>query len=117
VKASAALALMLIGCGGSVSVEDASVHETGTESPAPEPQPSPLDAAEPVYPDANYKPTCDDVGNFPGSSSCCRGEYCGGYCKPVKDAGTTCICAGRIGGCPWPFVCCQDECVGVQLCK
>lgn len=112
---SALLGVLCLACGGTVVPPDAApdAGDAGWADVAD----VTLAADAAVYPDAAYKPTCADVGAFPGASTCCKGDYCGGYCSQVKDAGTTCVCAGRIGGCPWPFVCCQDTCVGVQLCK
>ncbi len=113
------LLLLFLGCGGNlVPTEDAATKDATNDKASPDPEPQPSDAGQTNFPDADYKPTCDDVGKFPGTASCCNASYCGGYCNQVKkDAGPSCVCAGIVGGCPWPFVCCHDTCVGVQLCK
>ena len=51
--------------------------------------------------DPTYKPTsCEDVGDHVGYASCCRGQYCAGFCDPKQG----CVC-GLTSGCLSPEVC------------
>lgn len=66
-------------------------------------------------PDADYSPTCADVGRFVGLAMCCDGGYCAGGCFQ----GVACHCDPSNQGCPWPLVCCLDPqgCVAAEQCN
>ena len=52
--------------------------------------------------------TCNDVGTFAGTSSCCKDQLCIGSC-----ARQNCACGSEMpGGCPWPLVCCGGGIAG-----
>lgn len=107
-------------CGGSVSepIDASLVRVDGGEQDEPVIFP-PSDAAtdprpEREIPDANHKPTCDDVGKYPGFSSCCDGSYCAGWCS----FGWWCYCDMSMTGCVWPLVCCKKGgCMTWDLCE
>gem|GEM_PF-4730863 len=68
-----------------------------------------------MKPDANYSPTCSDVGRFIGLATCCANKYCSGSCYQ----GQYCSCDNVQGGCPWPLVCCAKPpgCVSADICQ
>jgi len=61
--------------------------------------------------------SCDDVGKYPGTATCCKDRYCEGYCRNKGTPEEVCDC-GVIGGCAWPVICCRGtRCVGPALCS
>jgi hypothetical protein len=53
------------------------------------------------------------------TQTCCNGTVCQGLCVLAPEASApTCICAGQVGGCPAPMVCCEVTaiCSGAQCC-
>lgn len=116
---SAALMLMSAhGCGGDVSPRpdgapdaDVWVQDEPVIFPPEDVLPQPRPDRE--IPDANHVPTCDDVGRYPGWSSCCEGGYCAGKC-----VGGWCFCDMSNNGCPWPLVCCKKGgCMTADICE
>jgi hypothetical protein len=120
--------LVLVACGGETNTgeQDASLSETSTDAQVDAFDSDlfpPFDGAghdsggEPdaMIPDANYSPTCDDVGKYVGIATCCSGKYCSGAC----DNGQYCDCPPTTGGCPWPLVCCfkPGGCINGSLCQ
>lgn len=105
-------------CGGERVDRDAALSEAGSDAedepvifPPGDAQPLPRPDRE--IPDANHEPTCDDVGKYPGWSTCCEGGYCAGFCL-----GGTCHCDMSFTGCPWPLVCCKKGgCMTAELCQ
>jgi hypothetical protein len=53
------------------------------------------------------------------TQTCCNGTACQGVCVLAPEASApTCLCAGQVGGCPAPMVCCEVTalCSGPQCC-
>jgi hypothetical protein len=89
---------------------------TDASSEPPEPGPYLDGGGYPGYDEAGPGPTsCDDVGKYPGLATCCKGEYCAGYCN--DDLGVGCACASVLGGCIWPAVCCGGVCTSPTRCN
>jgi hypothetical protein len=56
---------------------------------------------------------CADVGHYPGTATCCKAQYCAGFCIGAE----SCRCGATEGGCIWPEVCCNGSCIGVSTCN
>lgn len=115
----AALAVLLA-CGGETSGDDASTDATASDASTDnlfnvDVHEEAWTKPDAMSPDAAYTPTCNDVGKYVGTATCCDGGYCSGYCT----SGKYCACENTQGGCPWPLVCCfkPGGCISADLCQ
>lgn len=97
---AAAACLVVISCGSLVAPEDAGAEvglDATTESEMDAVADSFHEATEDLWTPCGERPK---IGEF----TCCDGAPCRGGCDPSQ--GGVCRCAGVIGGCTAPAVCC-----------